>query len=261
MVLLNRLVTRLYRPEVVALRIMRKFSQKLARFVAYTPQGETAGNGIMRKPFSEVNSVLNRVMSKLGLDQRLREHTFLTMWPTFVAGAIAERSRPLFIDAERNLVVSVADAATGQELSMSKPRVLAKLSPIARSLGIEIRGIRLDLKHYHSTTTGVTHPLASDERLLAPSEEDLAAVSLDDGDRQEISKLAEELVSRTEDARIRGRMVRLFERELRIRSWRLANGYPLCQHCANPVEHLHKKSTPGSDQTAALVCIACMYAD
>jgi len=69
----------------------------------------------MRKNLSAVNNVLNQVMSKLGLDKRLREHTFLTLWPTFVNGAIADRSRPLFIDSDRNLVVSVADSATGQE--------------------------------------------------------------------------------------------------------------------------------------------------
>lgn len=207
----------------------------------------------MRK-LSAVNSVLNRVMSKLGLDKRLREHTFLTLWPTFVSGAIGDRSRPLFIDAERNLVVSVADAATGQELSMCKQRVLSKLAPAARSLGIEINGIRLDLKHYHSTQTSVNHPLASNDRLPAPSEDDLSNLVLPESDLQQISKLAEDLQQEHTDARTQERMVRLFDRELRIRKWRLEHNYPQCEECGNPVERLHKRNE-------SMLCIACLYRD
>lgn len=215
----------------------------------------------MHKPLSAVNSVLNRVMSKLGLDKRLREHTFMTLWPTFVSGAIGDRSRALFIDAERNLVVSVADASTGQELSMCKPRVLAKLAPAARSLGIEINGIRLDLKHYHSTQTMVTHPLASDDRLPLPTEDDLSTVKLNDAEAAEISKLAEELLKQNNSPVTRERMVKLFEREFRIRRFRLEHNYPQCETCTNPVERLHRKPFAGADKTHAMVCIACLYSD
>jgi hypothetical protein len=214
----------------------------------------------MRKPFTEVNSVLNRVVSKLGLDKRLREHTFLQLWPTFVSGVIGDHSRAIFIDADRNLVVSVADAATGQELSMCKPRVLAKLAPAARSLGIEIKGIRLDMKHYHSTSTLVTHPLASDEKLPTPEESELAQIELTEADRREISKLSEGLAQQNDDTSTQKRMVRLYEREFRVRAWRLAHGYPVCQQCGNPVFKLHKLATPHSDLGHAMVCISCMYA-
>jgi hypothetical protein len=205
----------------------------------------------MRKPMADVSTVLNRVMSKLGLDKRLREHTFLSLWPTFVPSAIADRSRPLFIDNERNLVISVADAATGQELSMMKSRVLSKVAPAARSLGIEIKGIRPDLKHYHSSSMMAAHPLASDDRLPAPTEEELDAITLNESELQELSNLTEEL----RGAQTGNRMVKLYERELRIRRWRLAHKYPTCTECGNPVERLHKSRT-GAD-----VCIACQYRD
>lgn len=205
----------------------------------------------MRKPMADVSTVLNRVMSKLGLDKRLREHTFLSLWPTFVPSSIADRSRPLFIDAERNLVVSVADAATGQELSMMKSRVLGKVAAAARSLGIEIRGIRPDMKHYHSASTMAIHPLASDARLPAPTEAELAAVRLNAAEMEELSNLSEEL----RGAETGERMVKLYERELRLRRWRIAHKYPCCDECGNPVERLHKTGQ-GRE-----VCIACQYRD
>lgn len=215
----------------------------------------------MRKPLTELNNVLTRVVSKLGLDQRLREHTFLSLWPTFVSGPIADRSRPIFIDAERNLVISVADAATGQELSMAKARVMSKVGPAAKSLGIEIRGIRLDLKHYHSTTTLSSHPLASDDRLPAPTEEELASATISAPDQSELSKLAAELEAQHVDEDTRTRMLKLFERECRVRSWRIEHGYPRCQRCDNPVERLHKLRNRLSESEFAMVCIACFYAD
>jgi hypothetical protein len=174
-----------------------------------------------------------------------------------VPSSIADRSRPLFIDAERNLVISVADAATGQELSMMRSRVLAKVSAAARSLGIEISGIRPDLKHYHSNSTCVVHPLSSEERLPAPTEAELAAITLNESEHEEISKLAEELTAGGGSADTNARMVKLYERELRIRRWRLAHKYPTCAECGNPVERLHKKETRG---LPTAVCIACLYA-
>ncbi len=213
----------------------------------------------MRKNLSAVNNVLNQVMSKLGLDKRLREHTFLTLWPTFVSAAIADRSRPLFIDADRNLVVSVADSATGQELSMCKPRILAKLAPAARSLGIDITGIRLDLKHYHSATTIAMHPLASDQRLKQFTDDDLAAIELSASDLAEIAQLAQDLAQQNPGSSTSGRMVKLFEREFRIRSWRLSHNYPRCEMCTNPIERPYKRRTGLPERPHAMVCLACFY--
>lgn len=211
---------------------------------------------MMRRPMSDVSSVLNRVLSKLGLDRRLREHTFLSLWPTFVPSVIADRSRPLFIDNERNLVVSVADASTGQELSLMKTRILSQLGPAARSLGIEIRGIRPDLKHYHGQSTMVYHPLANEDRLQAHTEEELLQVELSETEQAQVDELAVRLELEGASKETRQSMLRLFEREFQLRRWRLAHKYPTCDRCGNPVERLHlMKESPDR------VCIACQYRD
>src|SRR5579883_2844975 len=67
-----------------------------------------------------VNKLLPDVLSKLGLDRRLKEHAAMQIWISLLPGAILERSRPLFIDSQRNLVVAVADASVGQEISLLK---------------------------------------------------------------------------------------------------------------------------------------------
>src|SRR5207253_8621975 len=95
---------------------------------------------------NKLNAVLSRVLSGLGLDKRLREHTLVDLWPVLAGEPWSRKSRGLFIDHESNLVVSVADASTGQELSLLKPQLLKKINIAAKSMGFVIKGIRLDLK-------------------------------------------------------------------------------------------------------------------
>jgi len=103
------------------------------------------------------------------------------------------------------------------------------------------------------------HPLASDERLKQFSDEDLAAIQLSASDLNEIAQLAKELEAQNPGAETSGRMVKLFEREFRIRSWRLAHNYPQCQMCANPIERPYKRNTGVAERPHAMVCLACFY--
>ena len=209
--------------------------------------------------FSAVNNVLNRVMSNLGLDRRLREHTFMSLWSTFVTSGIADRSRPIYIDADRNFVVAVADASTGQELSMMKGKILQTLGPAARSLGIEVRGLRIDLKHYHSGLA----PNAIELDLVKPwpkaTEADLAETELTTADQAQLSMLRADLENSEQSPAIKARLLRMFEREMRMKNWQLANGFPTCQKCGAPAERLHELKSAQSEQPA-MVCLSCCYA-
>jgi hypothetical protein len=96
-----------------------------------------------------INSILNTVSDRLNLGRRLKEHAVMEMWPLVVGITWAQRTRPLCIDKQSNLVVSVADASTGQELSLLKPQIMSKLVSAANSAGVELAGLRFDLKHFH----------------------------------------------------------------------------------------------------------------
>jgi hypothetical protein len=97
-----------------------------------------------------INSILNDVAGSLNLDGRLKEHAIMDIWPTLVGEPMAARTRVRLIDKQRNLVVSVKDAATGQELSLLKPAIMNKLVSAADSAGVVLKGLRFDLKHFHS---------------------------------------------------------------------------------------------------------------
>jgi hypothetical protein len=210
-----------------------------------------------------VNDVLSKVMSSLGLERRLREHTLASLWPTFVSGAVADRSRPLFIDNERQLVVSVANAATGQELSMLKTKILSKLIPAARSLGIEIRGIRLDMKYYRAIADDTAVAMPETKPLAGPDDEQMDAVQLTEAENQQLKQLREDLFQKTTDDEIKTpvkeKILRLFEIELRLRRWRLENGFPACHQCGNPADRLHQRRSSKGNQPG--YCLACIYVE
>jgi hypothetical protein len=96
---------------------------------------------------------LNDVAGSLNLEARLKEHAIMDIWPAVVGEPMAARTRVRQIDRQRNLVVSVKDAATGQELSLLKPRIMSKLISFADSQGIVLNGLRFDLKHFHDQAT------------------------------------------------------------------------------------------------------------
>jgi hypothetical protein len=103
-----------------------------------------------KSAFTSISNVLNEVMGRLGLDRRLREQTLLNLWPVIVGDAFASKTRPLFIDNQNILVIAVQDASTAQELSFFKREITNKFKQAGVGTGVNIAGLRFDLKHYHS---------------------------------------------------------------------------------------------------------------
>ncbi len=81
---------------------------------------------------TSVNQVLNKVVGKLGLDRRLKEHALMSLWPSVAGEMFATCSRPLFLDHEGNIVIAVKDASVGQELSLLKVDLAKKMRAMPR---------------------------------------------------------------------------------------------------------------------------------
>lgn len=206
---------------------------------------KTAGYRLKRKNFASISGVLPRVLRDLGLDKRLKEHTFLNLWPHIVGEPFGSRARPLFIDSERNLVVAVQDASVGQEMGFHKTALLAKLKQAAIGVGIDFRGMRFDMKRFWE---GKNEAFADEgtKALPIPSKDDLQKIQLSEAELGTIAGLGIELSGGSEE--LVRRMRQLFELELRVRHYREANGYPHCGNCGDVTERLH-----GTD----LICSMC----
>jgi hypothetical protein len=206
-----------------------------------------------------MSNLMNTLVVKLGLDQRLKEHAMMDLWSTIVGEPFSQKSRCIFIDNEGKLVVSVQDASVGQELSLMRRDLLRKMQTAANGLGVKIDGIRFDMKHFYQGQSAQADfnqaPLPS---LPKPSEEDLNSVTLTEEEEEQVRNLrdgsstAEAARGRelSDRLRINERVATIFEHELRLRKWRYANGYPVCPECGEPAAQLH-----GSQR----FCSHCFY--
>ena len=212
-----------------------------------------------RGSFATMSNLMNKLVVKLGLDQRLKEHALMDLWPTIVGDAFAGKSRCLFIDSERKLVVSVQDASVGQELSLLRRDVMRKMQAAAAGLGVKIEGIRFDMKHFYQGASAQAELAdAYVTQLSKPTPQDLQSVMLSEEEREQINSMRRgphdpSLVKGFElsnKMHLSERIATIFEHELRLKNWRLANGYPVCGECSEPSLLLHG---------AHKLCAHCFY--
>lgn len=203
------------------------------------------GFGGKKRSMSSVNKVLNKVVSSLNLDKRLKEHTLMSLWPTMIGETFATKSRPLFIDHEGNMVIAVSEAAVGQELSLMRTQLVKRLRIAGNGLGIEIRGMRFDMKHFHRKEEPITEKESAGARRQklienSPGPEDLRAVTLTEEEWADIQALKTRLTAADgENPQIHDRIVCLYEKELRARRWMEANVSTRCQTCNQPSAMLY----------------------
>lgn len=197
-------------------------------------------NSRKEKPqLSAVDKVLPEVLSRLGLDRRLKEHSLMQMWLSIAPKPIAERSRPLYLDSQHNLVVTVSDAAVAQEISLMKNQLIPHLARVAKTLALPFAGIRIDLKHYHQPKA--LEEAAPETPLPLPSEKDLYELQLTSYDNGLIQDLSNKLAEEKTPPEIAAKVQKTFEHQLRLSQWRKLNGYPICRTCGNPAFRLHEK--------------------
>ena len=203
-------------------------------------------NGFGKKhAMSSVNKVLNQLVSSLNLDRRLKEHTLLGLWPTIVGEPFASKSRPLFIDHEGSIVISVSEAAVGQELSLMRTQLVKRMRVAGNGLGIDVRGIRFDLKHFHKKEEIAANREAVEatrQKCLqnTPGPKELASVTLTPEEEADIKALKTRLTAADGDhEKVHDRIVALYEKELRARKWMEANVSTHCQACKSPSPMLY----------------------
>ncbi|MBY0357704.1 MAG: DUF721 domain-containing protein [Candidatus Obscuribacterales bacterium] len=184
-----------------------------------------------------------QVTGHLGLEKRLKEHSFMQLWFSVCGPQLKECSRPLYMDYQNNLVIAAKDASVAQEISLMRSKFLSELGRMARSLGLEIKGIRVDLKHFHQNENQFVAPEAEPE-LPEPNSDQLAAVILSEKDYELLKKVSAEINQQVTAATalqnsINERVLEMMEKQLRMQAWRRNNGYLTCQGCHLLTPRLH----------------------
>ncbi|MBZ0184761.1 MAG: DUF721 domain-containing protein [Candidatus Obscuribacterales bacterium] len=203
----------------------------------------TQGARRKRKGFICVSSVLSSVVDKFGLETRMKEHTFMSMWQYVVGEPLSSLSRPIFIDYKRNLVVGVKDSSVASELSFRKVEILKSLKTLARSVGISIAGVRFDIKHYarvlHEEKSMLVAKDQEIHRIVDPTREELESVELSADAYEELDRMGQTISTCESGEEVRSKILSIYERELRQRQWLLSKGAPRCLQCGLAQTRLH----------------------
>ncbi len=208
------------------------------------PGADQGKNGSVKRrsraALTSLSSILSKVIGRFGLEHRMKEHAFMSMWTEIVDHPFKDLSRPLFLDSEGNLVVAVRDGAVAQELSFHRGVLLKKLAPFAHAVSLKLTGIRFDLKHFKEPLSSDLDPkfalsLGRSPNQPKPSDSELSAIELSEDDFNELEKLKLNLATSAEqgdcDSATSQRIAKLYERELRMRLWREEKGFQSCTKC------------------------------
>lgn len=195
-----------------------------------------------------VEKVLPAVLSKLGFEKRLKEHTLLDLAYQSLPPPIRKRAKPVFIDMQKNLVLAAADAATAQELSMLRAKLLAVLAPCAASLGLDLLGLRVDMKSFHRIKMQEECAKEEEPMLATLEENELRQLDLSQKDEEQVAEFVSGLEAaacagqKALEPEIKKKMIRAYESQLRLISWRKERGYPCCTACGLPVRGLYESA-------------------
>ncbi|MBX9693233.1 MAG: DUF721 domain-containing protein [Cyanobacteria bacterium] len=198
----------------------------------------------LRRGLSKLDKILPRVLRQSGLERRLREHALFSLWPSVAGEVLAKRSRPLYVDLQSNIVITVSDSAVAQEITLARMQFLQKLAPLSRAAGVEIRGLRVDLKHYHHKDE--PQPEEEHVTLPDPDEEELRSIELGPEQTLMLQQLQQDLLEQGKEAdarqdSINKRVLMTYEIQLRLGVWRKSRGFPVCQACGFAVSRLHSR--------------------
>ena len=207
----------------------------------------------MSKGLSNINSVLNGVIRKLGVDRGLRESTLKNMWPEVVGDKFKKSSKLVSVIKKGNydvLLVAVYTASVSQELMLFKSSLLKKISPIAHSLEFFPKDIIFNTKmwmEFYEETDKIEESVHI--LIKKPIDSELKDIQVPEN---LINQIKESISSQNfSTPEMKDRMMNTILKDIKTQIWRKNNGFPICENCGIPLNIYKKDETP--------LCPSCKY--
>ena len=168
----------------------------------------------------EFKSILDKTISGLGSAEAIRQSMAAAYWSEAVGPAAASASEPDRI-VNGVLHVSVEHPVWSQELTLLKREILRQIN--SRLGGWSITDIRF---HVANLPQNIQEPIQR-----GPNDLELERVTLTEEDTLRLKNdlLAAETI---EDDKIRETTIKMIQRNIRLRRWRLEHGWHSCKKCS-----------------------------
>ena len=209
--------------------------------------------------FNNLDSVLNTVMSNLGLDKGLKQQEFAKLWSKIVGPKFQNSSKVVYLQSRQGgdvLTVAVSSPAVAQELSFFKEDIIKKIKVVAKDFNYKIKDIFFDSKLWEELKKETKQKVEEENKNFYKieknfSEEELNRVELPEEVVESIKKSLKEQKFYSEE--LKEKMFNTIIKDLKTQEWRKNNGFPVCSKCGIAINYY----SPESEN----LCPACKYKD
>ena len=207
--------------------------------------------------FNNLDSVLNTVMTDLGLDKGLKQQEFAKLWPKIVGPKFQNSSKVVYIYSKQGvdvLTVAVSSSAVAQELTFFKNDIINKINTVAKKFNYNIKDILFNSKLWEELKKENKQKNEEDNKNFYKieknfSEEDLNRIQLPEETVETIKNSLNEQKFHSEE--LKEKLFNTIIKDLKTQEWRKNNGFPLCLGCGIAINYY----SPESEN----LCPACKY--
>jgi len=207
--------------------------------------------------FNNLDSVLNTVMTDLGLDKGLKQQEFAKLWPKIVGPKFQNSSKVVYLQSRQGediLTVAVSSPAVAQELSFFKEDIIKKIKIVAKDFNYNIKEILFNSKLWEELKKETKQKTEEENKNFYKiekifSEEDLKNIKLSEEVVEDIKKSLSEQNFYSEE--LKEKMFNTIIKDLKTQQWRKNNGFPVCLKCGIAINYY----SPEEEN----LCPACKY--
>jgi len=206
-----------------------------------------------RNGVSPIGQVVGGHLAGMQIEAKIREHTAPLVWAEVVGPQVASATEVLGVSGGV-LRVSTKSSVWSHELTFYKVDILKRLNT---RLGARADSPAITDIHFqnHGLRRNETRNQKPDQTPLAPNPNELDDVALSPSELA----LIERAIATISDEQLRATMRRVRIADLKMRTWRLDNGWVPCAGCGDlvPAQHLSQDAVP---EDPLSVCPRCRIA-
>ena len=105
---------------------------------------------ILYTNFTATNEILEDMLKDKDFKKVVTRSNLFAFWKRIVNPKYKEKSRPWGMGGQGLMIIACENSIVAQELTMNKVQLLAKLIPYTKTLNMNIKDLKFDVKRWES---------------------------------------------------------------------------------------------------------------
>lgn len=108
------------------------------------------GKKILYTQFQTTESIVDKMLSSPDMKKALMRNNLYKFWDKIVGKKFSDKSKPYSMMGGGVLIIACANSAVAQELTLQKFQILEKFKPYLKSLKLNVKDMKFDVKKWES---------------------------------------------------------------------------------------------------------------